>query len=95
MNRKQFKGFWGSIKYISIPIIGVPEGEERVEMAKNVFNKIMAEDIPSLKKKTSIQLQEAQMVQNKMNQNICTPGHIIIKIAKLSIKRILKGTREK
>ena len=55
----------------------------------------MAEDIPSLKKKTSIQLQEAQMVQNKMNQNICTPGHIIIKIAKLSIKRILKGTREK
>ena len=87
MNRKQFKASLGSIKYISIPVIGVPEGEERVEMAKNVFDKIMAEDTPSPKKKTYIQVEEAQMIQNKMNQNRCTPGHIIIKIAKLSIKR--------
>ena len=56
---------------------GVPEGEKRVEMVKNVFNNIMVEDIPSPKKKTDIQVQEAQMIQNK-NQNRCTPQHIII-----------------
>ena len=63
---------------------------------KNVFEEIMAENFPNLKKETDIQVQEAQRVPNKMNLNGPTPRHIIIKMAKVEDKeRILKAAREK
>ena len=46
----------------------------------------MAENFPNLKKETDIQVQEAQMVPNKMNPNRPTPRHIIIKTAKVKDK---------
>ena len=54
----------------------------------------MAESIPNLKKETSIQVQEAQRVPNRMNPNISTLRHIIIKMAKVK-DRILKSVRVK
>ena len=75
-------------------IIGVPEGKEREKGIENVFEKIMAENFPDLKKETDIQVQEAQRFLNKMNPNRPTPRHIIIKIAKVK-ERILKTAREK
>ena len=54
----------------------------------------MAENVPNLKKKTDIQVQEAQRVPNKINRNKPTPRHIIIKMAKVK-ERILKAAREK
>ena len=59
---------------------------------KNVFEEIMAENFPNLKKETNIQVQEAQRVPNKMNPNRPTPRHIIIKMAKV---RILKAASVK
>ena len=47
----------------------------------------MAENFPNLKKETDIQIQEAERVPNKMNPNRHTPRHIIIKMAKLKVKR--------
>lgn len=41
--------------------------EKREECFKNILNEIMAEKFSSLKKKTDIQVQEAQGVLNKMN----------------------------
>ena len=47
-------------------------------------------------KETDIQVQEAQRVPNKLDPKRPTPGHIIVKMAKLKDKeRILKATREK
>ena len=43
----------------------------------------MAENFPNLKKETDIQVQEAQRVPNKVNQNRPTPRHTIIKMAKV------------
>lgn len=34
-------------------IIGIPEGEEREKVIENVFEDIMAENSPNLKKETS------------------------------------------
>ena len=62
--------------------------------SKNVFEAIMAENFPNLKKENYIQVWEAQRVQNKMNRNRPIPGHIIIKMAKVK-ERILKEAREK
>lgn len=43
----------------------------------------MAENFLSLKKETDIQVQEAQRIPIKMNAKRLTPGHIIIKMAKV------------
>ena len=76
--------------------IGIPEGEEREKGIGNVFEYIMAENFPNLKKEIGIQVQKAQRVPNMMNPNTHTPRHIIIKMAKLKDKkRILKAAREK
>ena len=62
---------------------------------ENIFEEIMAENFPNLKD-TDIKIQEAQEAPNKLNPNRPTPGHIIIKMAKVKDKeRILKAAREK
>ena len=50
---------------------------------ENVFDEIMAEKFPKLKKETDNQVQEAQKVPNKMVPHRPTPRHIIIKMAKV------------
>ena len=55
-----------------IPITGVPKGKEREKIIKNVFEEIMAENFPNLRKETDIQIQEVQRVPNKMNLNTHT-----------------------
>ena len=70
-NENSLRNLWNKIKCTNIHIIGVPQGEERKAGArvKNVFNEIMAENFPTLKKETDIQVQVAHMVPNKMNPN--------------------------
>ena len=60
---------------------------------ENIFEEIMAENFPNLKKKTDIQVQEAQRVPNKIKPNRHTPRHTMIKVK--DKERILKATREK
>ena len=61
-----------------------------------MFEEIVAEDFPSLKKETDIQVQESQRVPNNINSNILTSRHITIKMVKIKDqKRILKTAREK
>ena len=75
-------------------MIGIPKGEEREKGIENVFEEIMAENFPNLKKETDMQVQEAQRVPNKINPNRPTLRHIIVKMAKVK-ERILKAAREK
>ena len=48
-------------------MVGVPEGEEREKRVKNIFDEIMTENIPKLKKETDSQVQESKRVPNKTN----------------------------
>ena len=75
-------------------MIGIPKGEEREKGIENVFEEIMAENFPNLKKETDTQVQEAQRVPNKINPNRPTLRHIIVKMVKVK-ERILKAAREK
>ena len=54
-----------------------PEGDDR-ESESKMFEEIMAENFPNLKKKTDIKEQEAQRVSKKMNPDSTTPRHVII-----------------
>ena len=84
-NKKEsnIRDLWDNIKHANLYIIGVPEAEEGEKGIKNLFEEIIAENFPNLKKETDIQVQEVQRVPNKMNPNRPTPRHIIIKMAKL------------
>ena len=79
--KKLFKGSLDSIKHKDIHIIGIPEGEEWVKQAENLFEEIIAENISNLRKETDTLVQEAQTVASKMNPKIPTP-RIIIKMTK-------------
>ena len=56
----------------------------------------MKENFPSLAKEIDFQeVQEAQRVPKKLDPRKYTPRHIIITLAKIKDKRILKAAREK
>ena len=89
------RDLWDNIKRANLCIIGIPEGEEEEKGIENIFEEIMAENIPNLKH-TDIKIQGIQRVPNKLNPYRTTPRHIIIKMANIKDKeRIQKAAREK
>ena len=60
-------GLWDNIKCTKICIIGVT-GEEKEEGVKNIFDEIMAENFPNLKKEADIQVKEAQRFPTRGTQ---------------------------
>jgi len=55
-------------------------------VVKNVFDEIMAENFPKLKKETDFQEQEAQRFPKEMNPKKHTPRQIIVKTVKVKDK---------
>ena len=74
-------------RHSKIHVIGVSEKEEREKWTENIFDEIMAEILPNLKKETDIHVQKVKRVPNKMNSNRPIARHIIIKIAQVKDKR--------
>jgi hypothetical protein len=69
-----------SIKRPSLRIMGIEEGEEvQAKGICNVFNEIITEIFPNLKKVLPIQVQKASRTPNRLDQNRTSPWHIIIK----------------
>ena len=67
--------------------IRILEGEEKEQGIENLFEKILTENFPNLKRGKTMQVQEAQRVPIKMNQKRPTPRHIIIKMANFKDKK--------
>jgi hypothetical protein len=67
-----------SIKRPNLRIMGNEE-EVQTKGIHNIFNKIITENFPTLKKVLSIQIQEASRTPNRLDQNRISPQHIIIK----------------
>jgi hypothetical protein len=86
-----------SIKRPNLRIIGIEEGEEiQTKDIYNLFNKIITDNFPNLQKVMPIQVQEAFMTPNTLDQNRTSPRHIIIKTRSTENReRILKAVREK
>jgi hypothetical protein len=63
-----------SIKRLNLRIMGIEEGEEvQAKGMHNIFNKIITENFPNLKKTIPIQVQEASRTPNRLDQNRTTP----------------------
>ena len=83
------------MKRNNIRIIGIPEGEEELQI-ENVFEKVMMENFPNFMGEKVTQTQETQRDPSKRNPKRPTARQIIIKMANFQDKeRILQAAREK
>jgi hypothetical protein len=81
----------------NLRIIGVDENEDfQLKGPANIFNKIIGENFPNLKKEKPMNIQEAYRTPNRLNQKRNSSWHIIIRTTNgLKKDRILKAVREK
>ena len=90
------RDLWDNIKRTNIQIIGVPEEAEKQKRYEKIFEEIVVENFPNMKKEIVNQVQEAQRVPYRINLRRNMPRHILIKLTKTNHKeRILKAAREK
>jgi hypothetical protein len=78
-------------------IIGVDENEDfQIKEPTNIFNKIIGENFPNLKKEMPMDIQEAYRTPDRLDQKRNSSRHIIIITTNaLNKDRILKAVREK
>ena len=85
-----------NMKHNNIRIIGIPRGEEEEQGIENLFEKVMMENFPNLRREKVTQIQKTQRVPRKRNPKRPTARHIRIKMANFQDKeRVLKAAREK
>jgi hypothetical protein len=64
----------------NLRIIGIEEGEDsQLKGPVNIFNKIIKENFPNLKKEMPVNIQEAYRTPNRLDQKRNSSCHIIIK----------------
>jgi uncharacterized coiled-coil protein SlyX len=86
-----------TVKRSNPRIVGIEEGEDsQLKGPENLFNKIIEENSPTLKKEVVINVQEAYITPNRLGQKRKSSHHTIIKTLNAQNKeRILKAIREK
>ena len=83
-NKERLRNLRDNLKCSNIQIIGVPEGEEKEQEIKNLFEQIMKENFPNLAKEVDFQeVQEAQRVPKKLVSRKHIPRHIISTLPKM------------
>ena len=88
-NEDSLRDLRDNIKRNNIRIIGVPGGEEREEGPKKIFEEIIVENFPNMRKEIATQVQEAQRVPGRVNSRRNMPRHIVIKLTKIKDKEKL------
>ena len=75
-NEDSLRMFWENVKCTNICIIGVPEGEERENGPKKVFEEVRAENFPTMGKEIVNQVQEAWSPRQDKPKEEHTETHI-------------------
>jgi hypothetical protein len=93
----KYPGNPGHNEKTNLRIIGIEENKDsQLKGPVNIFNKIIEENLPNLKKEIPMNIQEAYRTPNSLDQKRNYPHHIIIKTPNAQNKeRILKAVREK
>ena len=75
-----------NVKCPNIPIIGVPEEEDKKKVHEKILEEIIVENFPKIGKEIATQVQKTQRVPNRINPRQNTPRHILIKLMKIKYK---------
>ena len=62
------RDLWDNIKRTNIRIIGIPDEEEKTKGTEKIFEEIIVENFPNMGKEIVNQIQEAQRVLYRINQ---------------------------
>ena len=82
---------WDSIKCTKIGITGIPEEEKKNKGTEKIFENIIAENFPNMRKEIVSEVQEVQRDPYRINPRRNMPRHILIKLPKIKYKeKILK-----
>jgi phosphatidate phosphatase PAH1 len=71
--KRNMQELTNSIKKPNLRFMGIEEGEVQAKGIHNMFNKIITENFPNLKKVMPIQVQEASRTTNKLDQKKTSP----------------------
>ena len=80
------RDLWDNIKHTNIWIIRVPEEEEKKKETEKIFEEIIVENFPNMRREIVNQVQEAQRVPYRINPRRNIPRHILIKLSKIKHK---------
>jgi hypothetical protein len=88
--------FQDTMRRPNLPIIGVDENKDfELKGPANIFNKIIEENFPNLKKEIPMSIQETYRTPKRLDQKRNSSQHIIIRTKNaLNKHRILKAVRE-
>jgi hypothetical protein len=84
------------MRRLNLRILGTEEsGDSQFKGPVKIFNKIIGENFPNLKKEMPKNIQEAYRTPNRLDQKRNSSSHIIIKTLNVQNKeRILKAIKE-
>ena len=63
--------------------------------SEKIFEEIIGENFPNMRKEIATQVQEVQRVPYRINPRRNTPRHIIIKLAKIRQRKIIESNKGK
>ena len=52
-HERNLRDLWDNMKWAKLNIIGIPEGEEKEKGTENIFEEIITENFPDLRKQIS------------------------------------------
>ena len=81
------RDLWDNIKHTNIQIIGDPEEEAKKKVTKKIFEEIIVENFPNMRKDRVNQIQEAKRVPYRINPRRNMSRHILTNYQKLNTKR--------
>ena len=85
-----------SMKHSNVRIIGIPKGMEKERVLEEIFEQIVAENIPNLRNETSIHVQDAERTPPKFDHGKPTPRDIIAPFTNIRSKgTVLNAARAK
>jgi hypothetical protein len=68
---------WDTMKIPNLRIIRIEEDESQIQGPENIFNKIIEENFPNLKKEMPINVHETSRIPNRLDQKRKSSCHII------------------
>jgi len=86
-----------TVKRSNLRIVGIEESKDsQLKRPLNIFNKIIGENFPNLKKEMPVNIEEAYKISSRLDQKRNSSHHIIVKTPNAQNKgRVLKAVREK
>ena len=87
------RDLWDNIKCTNFQVTGVPKKEEKKKGYEKIFEEIIVEKFPNMKKEIVNQVQETQRVPYRINPRRNMPRHILIKLTKTKHKENIKSSK--